>query len=121
MQRVISSPLFVIGVLLTIVVAIAIFNTGPEPNYCQKSFVQREHAVVMFSTRMCPYCRQARAMFAANTIPFCEYNISASAENQRAFVALGGEGVPLIVIGDEAIHGFSEEAVTEELIRQGIL
>lgn len=121
MKRLISSPLFTIGALLCVFVTIALINTGPEPNYCQQSFVQREHAVVMFSTRMCPYCRQARAMFAAHNIPYCEYNISSSAENQRAFVALGGEGVPLILIGDEAIHGFNEEAVTEELIRQGIL
>jgi len=120
MRRVISSPLFIVGALLSLVIATGIF-TGPAPNYCLKRFAERDHAVVMFSTRMCPYCKQARTMFTDRQIPFCEYNISSSAENQRAFVALGGEGVPLIVIGDESIHGFNEDVVTEELIRQGIM
>ena len=121
MRYLVSSPLVVVGLLVSVIVTLTIFNLGPEPAYCEESFSKREHAVVMFSTSTCAYCKQARAMFVEHNIPFCEYNINHSAENQRAFITLGGEWVPLILIGDEAIHGFNEEVVTEELIRQGIL
>ena len=116
-----ASKLILLGLGLGALVAAAVFFSGPAPVYCQQSFVQREHKVVMFSSRLCPYCRQARLLFAQHQIPYCEYNVNASPENQQAFENLGGLGVPLIMIGDEVFYGFNEAIISQELERQGYL
>ena len=111
----------IIGLVLSMLIALAVYLSGPAPVYCQQSYAQREQGVVMFSSRFCPYCRQARILFAQQNIRYCEYNVNASPENQQEFVNLGGLGVPLIMIGDEVFYGFNEAIITAELERQGYL
>ena len=115
------SKLVVIGLGLSTLIALAVYFGGPAPVYCQQSFATREQKVVMFSSRFCPYCRQARLLFAQRNIRYCEYNVNASPENQKEFATLGGVGVPLIMIGDEVFYGFNESIITLELERQGFL
>jgi glutaredoxin len=110
-----------IGLVLSTLVALAAYFGGPTPVYCQQSFTERDQKVVMFSSRFCPYCRQARILFTQHNIRYCEYSVNASNENQQAFETLGGIGVPLIVIGDEVFYGFNETIITAELERQGYL
>jgi glutaredoxin len=63
--------------------------------------------VVMYSTRWCPYCRNARAYFERHKIAYVEYDIEASPENRARFEARNGRGVPLIFVGDKRMQGFS--------------
>ena len=111
---------------LYLVLALAVgvllyYSSGPEPNYCSKSFEQRGSTVVMFSTRWCPYCKKARRLFVKNQVTYCEYDVNASTEIQSLFTELGGSGVPLIIIGDETFYGFNELGITNSLIRNGLL
>ena len=115
------SPLVIISLVLFVFIAMGIYFSGPDPVYCQQSFANRDHRVVMFGSRTCPYCRQARIMFEQNKIPYCEYKVNASLETQQAFIKLGGQGVPLILIDNEVFHGFNETIISEELERQGLL
>lgn len=63
--------------------------------------------VVMYSTSWCPYCRKAREYFRDNAIPFVEHDIEKDVQARREYDALGGRGVPLILVGKKTMHGFS--------------
>ena len=64
--------------------------------------------VTMYSTDWCGYCRKAKAYFEANNIPYEELDIERDATAKREFDRLGGGGVPLILVGDRRMRGFSE-------------
>ncbi len=73
--------------------------------------------VVMYATRWCPYCIQARSFFARNKIPYYEIDIDRSPEGYRLFRALGGRGVPLIVVGEQTImHGLQKKRLKQALL-----
>ncbi len=63
--------------------------------------------VIMYATPWCGYCKKARRYFQQNNIAFREYDIESSSSAHRRFKQLGGNGVPLIVIGKKKISGFS--------------
>lgn len=73
---------------------------------------------VLYGTEWCPYCARTRKFFHDNNIPFREYDIEKSAEGQRQYEQLGGNGVPVVVIADQVIHGYDEQALREALEQQ---
>ncbi len=70
---------------------------------------------VLYATEWCGYCARARKFFKENHIPFREYDIEKSKEGYAQYEQLGGNGVPVIVINDEILHGYDEEALREAL------
>lgn len=64
--------------------------------------------VVLYGTAWCGYCTKARRYFQVNNIPFQDYDIESSASAKSEYDALNGKGVPLIVVGDSLMNGFSE-------------
>lgn len=65
------------------------------------------HDVVMFTTPTCGYCKKARRYFNDNDVPFRDFDITRSASASDKFDEIGGRGVPVVIIGDERIDGFS--------------
>ena len=65
--------------------------------------------VIMYSTESCGYCKKAKAYFNANKINFTERDINKSASAKRQWKKLNGTGVPLILIGERKMRGFSIE------------
>jgi glutaredoxin-like YruB-family protein len=65
--------------------------------------------VTMYATDWCPHCRNARQYFAAKGIAFTEVNVETSPAGREEYRALGGKGVPLIVVGDKVMRGFSPQ------------
>lgn len=63
--------------------------------------------VILYSTSWCGYCKQARQYFRSNNIPFTEYDVETSARGKRDYAALGGNGVPIILVGNRRLNGFS--------------
>jgi glutaredoxin len=72
--------------------------------------------VIMFSTRECPYCKKARDYFKRHQFSYIEYDIEASATNFESFRALNGQGVPLILVGERRMQGFTPRSF-EALLR----
>jgi glutaredoxin len=66
--------------------------------------------VVMYSTSWCGYCKKARRYFKANNIPYREFDIEDSPKAKKRFKSLGGNGVPLILVGKNKISGFNEKS-----------
>ena len=66
--------------------------------------------VTMYSTAWCGHCKRAKRYFAKKNIPYRELDVEKSPEAHREYKALGGDGVPLIIVGRQAMSGFDEEA-----------
>ncbi|HEX6592352.1 MAG TPA: glutaredoxin family protein [Moraxellaceae bacterium] len=73
--------------------------------------------VVLYGTRWCGYCKQAKAYMQQKGIAYTEYDIEQDASAKQAFAALGGGGVPVILIGNLRMNGFNE-AGFERLLAQ---
>jgi glutaredoxin len=68
----------------------------------------RREKVVMYSTNRCGYCKQARQYFKRNAIPYVEYDVETSQKGKRDYKKMGGTGVPIILVGERRLNGFSE-------------
>ncbi|HVH41523.1 MAG TPA: glutaredoxin 3 [Labilithrix sp.] len=65
--------------------------------------------VVMYSTRVCPYCIRAKLLLKNRAIPFEEIDVTGDHEARQWLVqTTGRRTVPQIFIGDEAIGGFDD-------------
>lgn len=69
---------------------------------------------ILYSTSWCGYCKKARRYFKANNIPFTEYDVENSRKGRRDYKTMGGTSVPIILVGDKRLNGFSP-AVFEQL------
>lgn len=63
--------------------------------------------VTVFSTTWCGYCKKTKHFLKTHGIPFDERDIEASDAAREAFTRLGGSGVPLVLVGNQVIHGYS--------------
>jgi glutaredoxin len=64
-------------------------------------------AVVMYSASWCGVCKKARRYFAERGIKYTEYDIENSAKAKTEFKKLGAKGVPVILVGNRRMNGFS--------------
>ena len=76
-------------------------------------------AVKMYATDWCPYCRQAREYFVRNGIPFTELDIEKSETAKAEHRSIGGRGIPVILVGNERMNGFSEQRMAQMLKAAG--
>lgn len=80
-------------------------NSKVKPGVVSKR--KKPKKVVMYSTSWCGYCKKAARHFRQKRIPFAEYDIEKSAKAAREYRKLKGRGVPLILIGNQRMNGFS--------------
>jgi len=66
-------------------------------------------AVTIYSAAWCGVCNRAKRYFEQHGIPYREYDIETSSKGKRDFARLGGRGVPIILVGDKRMNGFSEQ------------
>lgn len=69
----------------------------------------REAGVILYSTSWCGACKQAKAFLNRHGIAYTEYDVEKSAEGRRQFEALGGRGVPLMVIEGTTVIGYNPD------------
>jgi glutaredoxin len=72
-------------------------------------------AVVLYATSWCGYCKMTRQFFAANGIRYTEQDIEQSSTAYKEHRNLGGNGVPLVVVGDQVIKGWNEQSLRQLL------
>lgn len=92
----------VAAMLLSFVVAC---SAGPEDSAAGAAPASAR--VQVYTAPGCPYCGALRVYLKARGIAYEEHDVDASLEARQAFRAMGGVGVPLVVIGDRVIHGFN--------------
>jgi glutaredoxin len=66
-------------------------------------------AVTLYGTRWCGYCKQARAYFRSNHIPYRDLDIENDSQAKAEYEQLGASGVPVILAGRQRMDGFSPE------------
>lgn len=71
--------------------------------------------VVLYATEWCGYCAKTREILVERGVPYREYDVEKSAEGKVQFEQLKGRGVPVLVVGDEVIHGFNKGAIDSAL------
>lgn len=69
---------------------------------------KRNKRVVLYSSASCSVCRRAKAFLRGRGIPFREMDIGTNRRARKELERLGGRGVPLLLVGDERLDGFSE-------------
>lgn len=65
--------------------------------------------VIMYSTTWCGYCKKARKYFKKNGIAFTEYDIDKNAKAKARYKKMGAKGVPVILVGNKRMNGFSPQ------------
>lgn len=67
--------------------------------------------VVLYSTSWCGYCKRAVAHMQQRGVAFVERNIEGDKAVRAEYTSYGGKGgVPLLVLGQKTIFGFSPES-----------
>ena len=61
----------------------------------------------MYSTSWCGVCKEAKQYMASRGIRYQEYDIEKNSNAKRKFKKLGGRGIPLILVGNQKMRGFS--------------
>ncbi|HYJ18598.1 MAG TPA: glutaredoxin family protein [Burkholderiales bacterium] len=76
--------------------------------------------VKLYTTTWCGYCKRAKAYLQARGTSFQEIDVETSAQGQREFQALGGRGVPVILVGNQRMDGYSEGTLAGMLKQAGL-
>ncbi len=72
--------------------------------------------VKVYSTPTCPHCVRLKDYLKENDIEFEDIDVSANPEKAREMVDLTDQmGVPVVVIGEEAIIGFDRAKIQKKL------
>ena len=84
--------------------------TSPNIEALSKTLGRAEQQVVMYSSSWCGYCRKARDYFNSHNVAFSEYDIETSEKGQQDYEQLGARGVPVILVGEQRLNGFTPAA-----------
>jgi len=106
--------LFVIAIF---VAAIIILSRHEPVNTidCTPDIVASKPDVIMLGAWWCTYCYQAKKYFQKNNINYCEYDMENTDEGKRLYQASGGGAVPILLIGEYQLNGFSRQQVDAAL------
>jgi glutaredoxin len=77
--------------------------------------------VVMFGIPTCPACEKAKSFLEMHCISFQYRNPSTSEKHMDSFSKLGGEEVPVLIIGSKKITGFHPTKIINTLKEEKIL
>ena len=67
----------------------------------------RKDKVVMYSAVWCGICKKAKHYFQKNNIPYVLYDVEKSRRGKIDFKLLRGKGVPIIIVGNKRMNGFT--------------
>lgn len=83
-------------------------SVAPFEAFKSDAAKSRDHKVVMYSTTWCGICKQARRYLSLRKIPFQEYDVENTRKGKQDYAKLKGRGVPILLLGDQRMNGFSE-------------
>ena len=68
--------------------------------------------VTIYSTPTCHFCHMAKDYFDEKGVKYTDYNVMVDLEKRQEMLEKTGQmGVPVIVIGEEAIVGFDKPRI----------
>jgi len=69
----------------------------------------------MLGAWWCTYCYQAKRYFQKNNISYCEYDVENTAQGKRLYQSNGAGAVPILLVGEYQLNGFSEQQLEAAL------
>jgi glutaredoxin len=106
--------LFVIAAF--IIVLIIVSRREPVNTVvCDTDTIAGKPDVIMLGAWWCTYCYQAKRYFQQNDIHYCEYDMENTEEGRRLYQENGGGAVPILLIGEYQLSGFSEQQIEAAL------
>lgn len=91
--------------------------TGPVEVNAVGDFGLRE--VKMLTTTWCGVCKRAKAYLNGRGVYFLEYDVEQSDIGRLEYKRLNGKGVPIILVGNQRMTGFSPKKLDEMLKNVG--
>lgn len=88
------------------------YITGDYKQY----FPNQNTKVIVYGTQSCPYCIKTRDFLTIKKIQFADFDIEKLDKARQEFLKLGGEGVPLIIIGNRRLDGFNQTQIEAALV-----
>ena len=82
---------------------------------------QKTARVVIYTTLSCPHCQHLKRWLKKNQVPFLDFNVAKPGKMQKRFFELGGQSVPMIVIGNQQFVGFNPNQLKAVLEDEGLL
>ena len=73
--------------------------------------------ITLYGTAWCGFCKKARTWLAARGVAFRDLDVEQDEAAAAAYRALGGSGVPVIVVGNRKMQGWSAPQM-EALLKQ---
>jgi glutaredoxin len=77
--------------------------------------------VVIYTTLRCPHCQHLKRWLKRNNIPFLDFNVAKPGKIQKRFFEIGGQSVPLIIIGEQKFVGFNPNQLKKALEFEGLM
>jgi len=71
--------------------------------------------IEIFVTDWCPVCKKAIAYMTKKNYPFVAYDVEKDKAAMKRFEENGGRGVPLIIVGNKKMSGFSPDVLDQYL------
>ncbi len=72
--------------------------------------------VTVYSKPSCHFCHMAKEYFAANNVPFTDFNVAEDNLKRQEMITKSGQmGVPVIIIDNNLIVGFNKPKIAEIL------
>ncbi len=71
--------------------------------------------VEVYIKSWCPYCKQALELLKSRGISYASYDVETDSNAYGRYKALGGSGVPVIVVDSQVIHGYSADSLLAAL------
>ena len=82
---------------------------------CTPEIIASKPDVIMLGAWWCTYCYQAKKYFQHNKIHYCEYDMENTPRGQQLYQQHGGGAVPILLIGEYQLQGFSEKQIETAL------
>jgi len=86
---------------------IKVINSVESVSY-EFSAIDIGKKVIIYTTSWCVNCKKAKEYFRYKGIRYIEKNIEKNRIAKMEFEKLGGKGVPVILVGDKRMSGFSK-------------
>ena len=71
--------------------------------------------IIMYSTPWCGYCKKTRSFLERSNLAYTDFDIESSAAARKAYDALNGDVIPIVVINDTVIRGYNTRAIISAL------
>jgi glutaredoxin len=91
------------------------------PIEMQQQLKQKTSRVVIYTTLRCPHCQHLKRWLKKHDIPFLDFNVAKPGKMQKRFFEMGGQSVPMIVVGDHHFVGFNPNQLRHVLKREGLM